>query len=67
MKKLDANGRADLWLCDLERGTLSRLSVDGEVEPANAVWSPEGSRVAYLLGSKSIVVRAVNGATRPEN
>ena len=66
LEKLDASGQVQLWLCDLERGTLSRLSDDSEFEPGDAHWSPDGSRVAYLLGSKSIVVRAVNGATPPE-
>ncbi len=67
VEKLDVSGRAELWLCDLERGTLSRLSVDGEYDPTNAAWSPDGSRVAYLVGSpQHIVVRTVNGATPPQ-
>ena len=38
-------GVADLWAADLERGTLTRLTVGEFV--ANPVWSPDGSRIAY--------------------
>ena len=35
----------DLWLHDIERGTRSRLTVDGGT---NAVWSPGGDRIAFF-------------------
>ncbi len=35
----------DLWLHDIERGTRSRLTVDGGTNP---VWSPGGVRIAFL-------------------
>jgi hypothetical protein len=36
----------DLWIHDLERGTASRFTFDPEAD-INAVWSPDGSRIAF--------------------
>jgi dipeptidyl aminopeptidase/acylaminoacyl peptidase len=41
-----ANTNADLWLIDVSRGTTSRFSSDPRID-TNAVWSPDGSRVAF--------------------
>ncbi len=39
------DGRADLWVRNLERGTESRLTNDGVT--FSALWSPDGTRIAY--------------------
>ncbi len=39
-------GASDLWIVDLERGTVTRLSYD-EGENTAPRWSPDGTRVAY--------------------
>jgi Tol biopolymer transport system component len=39
------DGRVDLWIRDLERGTESRLTSDGV--SFSAVWSADGTRIAY--------------------
>jgi Tol biopolymer transport system component len=39
------DGRADLWVRDLERGTESRLTSDGV--SFSAVWSADGARLVY--------------------
>jgi len=40
-------GVSDLWISDLERGTLTRLTT-GEIA-RNPVWTPDGARVAYSI------------------
>ncbi len=40
-------GAADLWIADLERGGQTRLTVGQSV--GNPVWSPDGSRIAYII------------------
>ena len=51
-------GVADLWVADLERGTLTRLTV-GEFT-ASPVWTPDGTRIAYAVRSPG-----AGGAPRP--
>ncbi|HVT04105.1 MAG TPA: protein kinase [Thermoanaerobaculia bacterium] len=41
-----ANGTTDIWIQDLTRGVRSRFTF-GELQEANAVWSPDGKRLAY--------------------
>ena len=40
-------GVADLWVADLERGTQTRLTVGDVI--TNPVWTPDGSRIAYMV------------------
>ena len=60
-------GISDLWLADLERGVVTRLSYETG-ENTNARWSPDGTRVAYTyspLGTyqKIVVVNVRGGAS----
>ena len=42
-----ADGRSqDIWIFDIQRGTLSRLTPDAAVDTA-PVWSPDGQAIAY--------------------
>ncbi|HKW14087.1 MAG TPA: protein kinase [Candidatus Krumholzibacteria bacterium] len=60
-------GKSDLWLADLERGVVTRLSYE-DGENTNARWSPDGTRVAFTSGSiggyEKIVVVNVNGGAQ---
>jgi Tol biopolymer transport system component len=60
-------GISDLWLADLERGVVTRLSYE-EGENTNARWSFDGTRVAYtsapMGGYEKIVVVSVNGGAQ---
>jgi serine/threonine-protein kinase len=40
-------GASDLWVAELERGAVSRLSQGEPV--SNPVWTPDGSRIAYQI------------------
>ncbi|MBK6794147.1 MAG: PD40 domain-containing protein [Anaerolineales bacterium] len=42
---LDEGGVTDLYVIDLDGRNLRRLTTDGKT--VNAVWSPEGDRIAY--------------------
>ena len=43
---MGSDGNSDIWIYDLERGTLTRLSFD-EAFDGSPLWSPDGSRVAF--------------------
>jgi Tol biopolymer transport system component len=44
----------DLWLLDLGRGVMTKLTVDGR-ENGFAVWSPDGRSIAYSSERKGVV------------
>ncbi len=46
LEKARLVGVSDLWMADLERGVVTRLSYDVG-ENTSARWSPDGSRVAF--------------------
>jgi Tol biopolymer transport system component len=54
----------DLWLMDVQRGTLSRLTF----HPApfySAVWSPDGSRLAIAALGMKVQIMPANGSGTP--
>ena len=42
---ITSDGNLDIWVAGLERGTLSRLTVDGSNEAP--IWTPDGTHVAF--------------------
>ena len=53
--RIEASDRKnDLWLLDLGRGVMTRLTADGR-ETGFAVWSPDGRTVAYSSERKGVV------------
>jgi len=57
-------GRTDIWVGDLARRSLTRLTVDGEgLAP---VWSPDGLQL-FHGGNRRIFRRAFDGSTAPES
>jgi serine/threonine protein kinase/Tol biopolymer transport system component len=57
----------DLWLVDLERGVPTRLTSDGLVASVDAggVWSPDGSRAAYMYNRSGVYDVYQVPTTRP--
>jgi Tol biopolymer transport system component len=69
----------DIWLLDPARGTSTRFTFRGSSQ-TNAIWSPDGGRVAYACGippsicvrpasggQEEILVAAQTGAVRPSD
>jgi Tol biopolymer transport system component len=60
-----ANESADLFVLDVASGAKTRLTTSARTEFVMApVWSPDGSRIAYVTirnGQEGIYVRAANG------
>jgi hypothetical protein len=40
------NGNGDVWLLDLLRGGMTRVTFDADLD-SNPVWSPDGMRIAF--------------------
>jgi serine/threonine protein kinase/Tol biopolymer transport system component len=55
----------DIWICDLDRGTLSRLTFDGN--KTRPIWSPDGNRIAFgSLKERSLSWIAADGSGAEE-
>jgi serine/threonine-protein kinase len=52
---------ADVWIVD-QRGTLSRLTTGGAVDPT---WTPDGSKITYVA-EEGIVSAPWDGSAQPE-
>jgi Tol biopolymer transport system component len=61
------NVAGDLWMLDVTSGQRTRFTFDRDVF-APAVWSPDGSRVAYSAGrlGDTIYEKAVSGLGDPQ-
>ncbi len=56
-------GSRDVWVLDLEQGTLSRVSFEGDAN--DPVWMPSGRRVCYASGrsgTRGVYCRNIDGA-----
>ena len=66
---LDVRGEdSDVWIWDLTRATLSRLTVNPG-RNQNAIWSPNGERVAFSAqedGALNIYWQVADGSSVPE-
>ncbi len=62
-------GQNDIWVWDLVRRTLSRLTFDATVN-RSPVWSPDGTRIAYSnvddTTTESVYLQAADGAAAPD-
>jgi eukaryotic-like serine/threonine-protein kinase len=57
----------DLWIYDLTRGTLTKISSEGDSQ--TEVWTPDGKRVAYRAnrnGFRNVYWRAADGTGAEE-
>ena len=63
----DERFSSNLWLFDLPRRVVSRLTLDSTATDENPVWSPDGSRIAYAVhrnnGLAEVRVQATSDAS----
>jgi Tol biopolymer transport system component len=68
--KITSATSGDLWVVDLQRAIPTRATFDGSLATGGgAVWSPDGSRIAYQCnpsGPYDIYQVPANGTGRPE-
>ena len=66
---ITSSGEYDVWVLDLERGTVERLTTEPgrDSEP---IWSPDSTRIAYLSsgqpGGPGIFIRRADGSGTAE-
>ena len=48
------SGRSEIWMMDLERGSLSRV-VSGIEEGFGPIWSPGGSEIIFSVATSSVM------------
>jgi Tol biopolymer transport system component/predicted Ser/Thr protein kinase len=59
-----AGGSFDIQIVELARGTLSRLTSEGQ--SFSPVWTPDGQRVAFSSSNSGIYWTPADGSGRPE-
>ncbi len=57
------NGRPDLWLADLERGTFTRFTFDGAI---GGLWAPDGKNMIWADIDYHIYRKAADGSGNSE-
>jgi Tol biopolymer transport system component len=64
----EATANRDIWIHELQRGVTSRFTF-APGDDANSVWSPDGSRVAFMSdrnGTPDLFVKDATGAGDPQ-
>ena len=63
-------GLKDLLIGDLSRGVLTRLDLDSDADHAQSIWSPDGTRIAFVVRSERdpriLHWLALRGSASPE-
>jgi len=57
---LKSNEHTQLFLWDVETKKLEKLTSDKNVDESNAVWSPDGTRIAYVSNHDADPDRSIN-------
>jgi len=56
----------ETWIADLTRGSLTRLPTESGLNSATALWSPDGSRIAFASFPRGeVFVRDIRSAGKP--
>jgi serine/threonine protein kinase/Tol biopolymer transport system component len=66
--QVDEGVAADVWVSDLERGTLSPITTDRGFD-GGPLWSPDGERIVYLSdrnGQRHLMIESSDGTGSAE-
>ena len=66
---VDGSGNSDIWVSELSRGTLTRLTTD-DAWDGNPLWSPDGRRVVFRSdrnGQPELFWQAADGSGPAES
>ena len=58
------SGRCEIWIMDLQRGSLSRIGTQAE-EGFAPVWSPDGSEIVFSAESSSLITLMRQAVDKP--
>ena len=64
----DSTGSMDIWISELARGTLTRLTTDAAID-TNPLWGPEGRRIVFRSdrnGRPELFWQPADGSAPPE-
>jgi len=59
----DESGEEEIWVSDLATGTRRKLTSVPVFQGSNYVWSPDGSRIAFVAGNRLYQTTVATGAT----
>ena len=62
-----AKGGSDIWVLDVRRGTITRLTFGGEND--RPIWTPDGRRIVYTAtkdGKSGLYAVPADGSGKPE-
>jgi Tol biopolymer transport system component len=65
----EAAGLGDIWIADIDRGVMSRLTFDANQDNSSPVWAPDGVRVAFASqrkGKWGIYIKPADGTGSEE-
>jgi len=57
---LKSNEHTQLWLWDVATHKLDKLTTDTKFDESNAVWSPDGTHIAYVSNHDPDPDRSIN-------
>jgi eukaryotic-like serine/threonine-protein kinase len=65
--EIESGSNVDIWIYDLRRGTLTRLTFDGSSRAP--LWTPDGKRITFMTlkrAGPAIVSKAADGSGQEE-
>ncbi len=65
-RRLAYSSTGDIWVCDLARGSQTRLTVGPNGTNTNPVWTPDGNHIVYAPALGGIWWLRSDGSSQPQ-